>query len=79
MKQYLQDKSTYRTHRQFGDVGSTLKCMQLAHKLQTPQPSLTKEHRKLSGIKRRKNSYSISWYIASLIENCRCNYSGKAW
>jgi hypothetical protein len=23
MKQYLQDKSTYRTHRQFGDVGST--------------------------------------------------------
>jgi hypothetical protein len=24
MKQYLQDKSTYRTHRQFGDVGSTL-------------------------------------------------------
>jgi hypothetical protein len=24
MKQYLQDKSTYRTHRQFGDVGSTV-------------------------------------------------------
>jgi hypothetical protein len=34
MKQYLQDKSTYRTHRQFGDVGSTLKCTHSSLELQ---------------------------------------------
>jgi hypothetical protein len=30
MKQYLQDKSTYRTHRQYGDVGSTFEACRMA-------------------------------------------------